>query len=457
MLLHSKLVEKTLHRKDVKEKARLAHKKPEYRKKISEWAKQPKIREMLSKRAKKQWEDETYREYMVKKFLEFYSTNEEYRKKSLATLNKAQKEYWSQRENREAQALRTRKYFQENPKARELLSKLAKDQWKNENLKRWRSKTTKKQWTKDFREKRKKAYDENYFRQTIGFMKRILEESGDLVRYDEERRKKRNNNLLKKETFLKRFFNNDEQAMQMAVQNYNHKIKRIEKINKRIDVYDLEVEKTHNFALASGIFVHNSAKQARNKEFQAILPLKGKILNVEKANPIKVFSSEEISNLITAIGTGVGEQFDASKLRYGKIIIMTDADIDGAHIRTLLLTFFFRFMKELIDNGNMYIAVSPLYKVRKRKDHYVYSDEELKKIVEKLGGNLVVQRFKGLGEMNPSQLWETTMDPKARLLNKVLIEDAVKADETFSKLMGSDVEPRKKFIAEKAHEAEVDV
>ncbi|MEK6933879.1 MAG: DNA topoisomerase (ATP-hydrolyzing) subunit B [Nanoarchaeota archaeon] len=209
--------------------------------------------------------------------------------------------------------------------------------------------------------------------------------------------------------------------------------------------------------IVEGDSAAGSSKQGRNKEFQAILPLKGKILNVEKANAVKVFSNEEIANLITAIGTGIGEQLDMTKLRYGKIIIMTDADVDGAHIRTLLLTFFFRFMPKLIENGNAYIAVSPLYKVRKKVDHYVYSDDELKKIISKLGGNVLVQRFKGLGEMNAEQLWDTTMNPKTRLLKKVTIEDTVKADETFSKLMGDDVEPRKKFIAERAQEAQIDI
>ncbi|MEK6899074.1 MAG: DNA topoisomerase (ATP-hydrolyzing) subunit B [Nanoarchaeota archaeon] len=209
--------------------------------------------------------------------------------------------------------------------------------------------------------------------------------------------------------------------------------------------------------IVEGDSAGGSAKQARNKEFQAILPLKGKILNVEKANVAKVFSSEEIANLITAIGTGVGEQFTLEKLRYSKIIIMTDADVDGAHIRTLLLTFFYRFMKPIIENGNLYIAVSPLFKVRKRKDYYVYSEEELKKLIATMGDNTTIQRFKGLGEMNPEQLWETTMDPKNRLLNKVLVEDAVKADHVFSILMGSDVEPRKNFIIAKAAEANVDI
>ncbi len=209
--------------------------------------------------------------------------------------------------------------------------------------------------------------------------------------------------------------------------------------------------------IVEGDSAGGSGKQGRNKEFQAILPLKGKILNVERANLIKVLSFEEITNLITAIGTGIGDQFDVSKLRYGKIIIMTDADVDGAHIRTLLLTFFFRFMKPLLEQGHVYIAVSPLYKVRKRSDHYVYTDDELKKVIAKLGSNVLVQRFKGLGEMNADQLWETTMDPKTRLLKRVTIEDAALTDEVFSKLMGDDVEPRRLFIAERAKEAQIDI
>ncbi len=224
---------------------------------------------------------------------------------------------------------------------------------------------------------------------------------------------------------------------------------------KLADCSSKKFEKTELY-IVEGDSAAGSSKMARDKEFQAILPLKGKILNVEKSNPIKVLSSEEILNLITAIGTGVKENFDISKLRYNKIIIMTDADVDGQHIMTLLLTFFFRYMPELIENGNVYVALSPLYRIRKGKDHYVYSDEELKKLILKLG-KADVQRFKGLGEMNPEQLWETTMDPKKRILKKVAIDDAVLADETFSMLMGDDVGPRKKFIEVNANIAEVDV
>ncbi|MEM4181558.1 MAG: DNA topoisomerase (ATP-hydrolyzing) subunit B [Candidatus Pacearchaeota archaeon] len=215
-------------------------------------------------------------------------------------------------------------------------------------------------------------------------------------------------------------------------------------------------EKTELY-IVEGQSAGGTAKGARDKEFQAILPLKGKILNVEKASPVKALSSEEIANLITAIGTGVGENFDIEKLRYNKIIIMTDADVDGQHIKTLLLTLFYRYMPQLIETGHVFVAVAPLYKVRKgQKDIYVYSDEELKKVLKEIGGKPEVSRFKGLGEMNDEQLWETTMNPKTRILKQVTIEDAVEADETFSILMGDAVGPRRKFIEENAKYAEVD-
>ena len=208
--------------------------------------------------------------------------------------------------------------------------------------------------------------------------------------------------------------------------------------------------------IVEGNSAGGSAKQARNKEIQAILPLRGKILNVEKSNPARALSSEEIANLITAIGTGVGESFDYNKLRYSKIILMADADVDGEHITTLLLTFFFRFLPQLIENGNLYIAMPPLYRVRKKKDHYVYTDAQLKRVTEKLNTDNVT-RFKGLGEMSSQQLWETTMNPKTRMIKKVYIEDALEADQTFSMLMGDDVQARREFIEEKAVEANLDI
>jgi len=227
---------------------------------------------------------------------------------------------------------------------------------------------------------------------------------------------------------------------------------------KLADCSSHKLERTELY-IVEGESAGGSAKQARNKETQAILPLRGKILNVEKANPNKVFSSEEIATLTTAVGTGIGEEhFEAEKLRYGKVIIMADADVDGQHIKTLLLTFFFRFMRKLIEQGRVFIALAPLYKIRKgQEDYYVYSDDELEKMLKKLGQNCNVQRFKGLGEMNPQQLWQTTMDPKKRTLKQVTIEDAVEADQLFSVLMGSEVEPRKNFIIEHAEEAILDI
>ncbi len=204
--------------------------------------------------------------------------------------------------------------------------------------------------------------------------------------------------------------------------------------------------------IVEGDSAGGSAKQARNRHFQAILPLRGKILNVEKAHIDRVFKNQEIRALISAIGTGIRDEFDYSKLRYHRIIIMTDADVDGAHIRTLLLTFFYRYMPELIENGHIYIAQAPLYRIQKGKDvYYVYSENEKEEMLKKLG-NVNVQRFKGLGEMNPQQLWETTMDPERRRLMCVTIEDAAEADRLFSILMGEAVEPRRDFIIRHARE-----
>lgn len=222
---------------------------------------------------------------------------------------------------------------------------------------------------------------------------------------------------------------------------------------KLADCKSRNVEDTEIY-LVEGDSAGGSAKQGRNSDFQAILPLRGKILNVEKARLDKVLSSEEIRNMITAFGCGIGDDFNLEKARYGKIIIMTDADVDGAHIRTLLLTFFYRYMQPLIKEGHVFIAQPPLYLIRKnqKQHYYAYSDEELQEILDEVGrdANPYVQRYKGLGEMNPGQLWETTMDPAARTILQVHLEDAAEADRIFSILMGDKVEPRRQFIEDNA-------
>ena len=204
--------------------------------------------------------------------------------------------------------------------------------------------------------------------------------------------------------------------------------------------------------LVEGDSAGGSAKQGRNSKFQAILPLRGKILNVEKARLHRIFDNAEIRSMITAFGAGVGDEVDVTKLRYHKIVIMTDADVDGAHIRTLLLTFLYRYLRPVIEGGYVYIAQPPLYKIQKGQQiRYAYSDDELTEVKKEMGDRLNIQRYKGLGEMNPEQLWETTMDPEFRTLIQVTIEDAMDADAVFSMLMGDEVEPRRNFIQENAH------
>jgi DNA gyrase subunit B len=623
LLYHAAILKTTIHSKEAKEKSKQVHQKAAYRAKVRRIMSTPEMKKILSQRAKKQWQNDEYKDYMAKKFLDFYYSQPEYQKKNAQALALAQKNYWSKEENRLRQASRVKRYFIDHPEAKEYLAKKAKDEWSDKNLLAWRRKKTSGQWTNSFREARKAAYNRAYLDHSLSFAKMVYESHGDLALYDEERSAlpNRDNNLLRLATLTSRFFGDDQGALLEAAKNYNHKIKRIEKLKEKVDVYDLEVPHTHNFALASGVFVHNSAKQGRDRRFQAILPIKGKILNVEKSRLDKILSNEEIRTIITALGTGIGEEFDISKLRYHKLVLMADADVDGSHIRTLLLTLLYRQMPKLVEDGYVYIAQPPLYKIKRgQREEYIqteqqmdemlldlgreghrlvslkdkkeftdnqfkgllellveldkigrslgkkgveiskyltfrhlktkkmpiyrvkvegkelfcYSDKELASLtdkdekasqpdvtelfeaqeieqiitkIEKLGldvsaysaeilpekaasgketvkklkalyrvanekdqkdlfclkdilvhirevatRGMHIQRYKGLGEMNPQQLWETTMDPEKRTMLKVTLEDAVETDKMFTVLMGDQVEPRREFIESYAHQ-----
>jgi DNA gyrase subunit B len=620
LALHREQVGRTLHRPDVIEKCRRIHQSYEFRTLMSDRMRQPQTRQVISEQAKAQWRNEKYKSYMADKWREFYDSNEDYRQKNAELLNRAQVEYWSDESNRREQAERVRAYFANKPEAREEFSIRAKAQWQSNELLAWRREKTAQQWTPEFRTNRRKALDQTYYRKTIIALKQVESEHGklDLDAYQAIRLAKRDKSLLRFDTFCKRYFDGNQENAFEAVANYNHRVVAVEKLRERIDVYDLEVPETHNFALASGVFVHNSAKQGRDRRTQAILPLKGKILNVEKARYDKMLSHSEIRTMITALGTGIGKNdFDVSKLRYDRVILLCDADVDGSHIRTLLLTFFYRQMPELIDRGHVYIAQPPLFKIKKGRSEQYLRDEkelqqflmrkatenitltvkatgaqlkgaELRKKLEKLAdlnnyldklerrlhdrklvettidaltallaskeglklheifekerllqkvsaaleeaayetsieadeehgtseivisrsrGNgrtvidwelathvefqnavklsielqefiqppfiisengsqttidsraalldhvmtaakkdIQIQRYKGLGEMNPDQLWQTTLNPDSRTILNVQVNDAVETDEMFTVLMGDAVEPRRKFI-----------
>ena len=451
--IHRQLAYKTLHRPDVLEKVRLLHKTPEFRQKISQTMSSPKMKKMLSERAKKQWSNENYKTYMTQKFLEFYNNNTDYREKNNKLLNAVQKEYWDKEENRKKQAKKVKEFFVKYPERKKWLSEISKIQWMNQELLAWRAKITKKQWTQNFRDKRKITYNQTYLRKGLEVLYELYSKNREINidAYNKFRKERNDRSLIKFETICQRFFNGDEKRLREVIVNYNHRVKTVTHLNKKINVYDIEVPGTHNFALASGVFVHNSAKQGRDRRFQAILPLRGKILNVEKARIDKILAFKEIRALVIAMGTAIAEEFDISKLRYHRVVIMTDADVDGAHIRTLLLTLFFRYFPELINQGHIYIAEPPLYKISSgKRNEYAYTDEDKEEILGAFKKDKIlnpnIQRYKGLGEMNPDQLWETTMNPENRTMKKVMVEDAEKANKVFDVLMGDEVAPRKRFI-----------
>ncbi len=491
MSIHYSHLEHTLHRPDVKIKSAEAKRTKVFREKAK--MKSLEKRELFSENAKKQWQDESYKKYMTEKFLEFYHSNGEYRLANNKLLSENQKTYWASLDNRKKQSEKVIESFEKHPERKDWLREEARKEWSNKILLAWRSEETKKQWTPEFREKRKKSYNQTYLKKALKTLHDIYTRKGsvDVEIYNEIRKETNDKSLITLETLCDRFFDGNKDKLFDAAVHYNHRIKKIEEVKERFDVYDIEVPGTHNFALASGVFVHNSAKQGRDRRTQAILPLRGKILNVERARIDKMLASKEVRALVIAMGTSIGDTFDVEKIRYHKIIIATDADVDGSHIRTLLLTLFYRYFRQIIDAGYIYIAQPPLYKIKRGKEIlYAYTDAEKLKIIGKeadiseiqpadlpaeaeteegvdqnlepntsnLKPNRVhIQRFKGLGEMNPEELWETTMDPKNRVLKKVNIDDAEEANKVFDILMGSEVPPRKSFIQSNAKLAEIDI
>jgi DNA gyrase subunit B len=501
--LHKDHCDLTLRSPESIQKSKDTHATPEYKAFMKLRMKDPETKKILSEQAKKQWEDETYKEFMTKAWKDFYNSNEEYRKANNLKLNEIQKEYWSKAENKLKQAITTATYFENNPEVRKQYSDFSKEQWKDKELIEWRKETTSKQWTDEFRESRKNALAKTYHDKTLKALKEATIKYGEFTEsnFNQYRKVVNDRSIIRFDTFCERYYNSNPELALEAVSNYNHRIVSIEEYPGLHDVYDIEVPNTHNFALDCGIFVHNSAKQGRDRHTQAILPLRGKVLNTERATLDKIMGYEGIKNMITAFGTGIGDRFDIEKLRYHKIVLMTDADVDGAHITTLLLTFLYRYMPDLIDGGHIYLARPPLYKISVgKKFSYVYSDEEKEALLKELAGDgeaeivnaaedavnqnaaeidqdgiegidlneegtakatkkkkkIEIQRYKGLGEMNPEQLWDTTMDPEARVLYQITVGEAEAAHVVFEHLMGADVAPRKAFIEDNAQYVEFD-
>ncbi|MFW6007920.1 MAG: toprim domain-containing protein [archaeon] len=339
-----------------------------------------------------------------------------------------------------------RKYYKNNQDAKEYLSKIAKEQWDDKELREWRAQKTSEQMNQPgYIEKHKKKIYNKKKEHAIKVIEKLKKKGLEINKqnYNNARTEKKEPRWR---TLIK-YFDNEENILNW-VNNYNHKIIKKEIIEETQDVFDITVPPHNNFALSAGVFVHNSAKQGRYREFQAILPLRGKVKNTEKSTFDKMMKSPAIKNIIAALGAGIGKTFDIDRVRYDKVIVMTDADDDGSHIKALLLTLFYNYMPDLINEGKVFLTMPPLYRiVHGKNSYYLKDDHDLRDYRRKnKGKNFEVQRFKGLGEMNFDQLKITTMDPKTRILKQVTMEDAERANEAFDVWMGKNAKLRREFI-----------
>lgn len=452
---HMECYEKTLGTPESKAKSKEMLQTEFVRNKIKKSMARPESKKLRSEIVSNLWKNNDYRN----KFKENH--HKLMRQKQIEDgINLGFKDYWAKEENKKAQSERVKEYYQVNIHKKEQLSILAKKQWENKDLLEWRKQKTKEQMSnKENIEKKLISESLKRISNSLDVLNKVGIDVYETIRKENPKKIYKIKTLIEK---IKKFKNNEiineKTLLESNLYIYNHKVLKVEKyIGEAIPVYDIEVPETHNFALGVGVFVHNSCKSARDRKTQAVLPLKGKPLNTHKNNLMKILQNEEIQSLIKALGCGYKENFDITKLRYHKIIILTDADVDGSHIKTLLLGYFYNFTPELIEKGHVYIGQPPLYYVNYKKNKiYLLNDEELENFKKK-HGNVTIQRFKGLGEMNPEQLEETTLNVKSRILKQVTMDDREQVLEVMDMLLGDNLEARKEFITTNSKKADIDL
>jgi len=478
----------------------------------SQW-KDPEFRRACLERLASLNNDPAFRERIEQGFQVWYASLSDAERAAYAErMRRYQADYWKHSEHRTAAAERVRIFFAK-PGRRAEWSERSRDQWQNEELRAWRSQATVEQFSDPAERNRQRAAVEAWHRahpefgqqhslrmkvrmsdpstghlakiqagrqryvtsvsreervaqqnegRRVAALKRLsplLSASDvDLVSmYEAERRRSARTGL--RFGRLLDYYDGDYARLREAASHVNHRVAAVEKLDETADVYDLTVDRYHNFALEAGVFVHNSARMARVSEYQALLPLRGKILNVQKASLADTLRNVEIASIVQVLGAGTGRTFDLSTMRYGRVILMADADVDGSHIRTLLITLFARYMRPVIEDGRLYAAMPPLHKVqtkgRNPETHFTFTQREMEQKVAALrraGKQVVtpVPRFKGLGEMDADELWETTMNPATRSVRRITMDDARAADDALELLMGEKVEPRRAWLVESA-------